>query len=111
MITCTSNFVIYDLWCNRCRNSAAAHPGFDQYTGKTENTASERFNGHKSDILTGKTYKAVADHFSQPGHKLSDLRFLPFEKVNSNDPTVLASRETFWIQKKETYKLGINRQK
>ena len=87
------------------------NPGFDQYTGKTENTASERFKGHKSDILTGKSYKAVADHFGQQGHKLSDLRFLPFEVVQSNDATVLASRETFWIEKKETFKLGINRQK
>ena len=111
VITCTSKSVIYDLWCDRCRNSAAANPGFDQYTGKTENTASERFNGHKSDISTGKTYKAVAEHFSQPGHKLSDLRFLPFESVMSDDPTVLASREQYWIQKKETFKLGINRQK
>ena len=111
MISCTTNFVIYDLWCDRCRNSAAANPGSDHYIGKTENSASERFNGHKSDISTGKTFKAVAEHFKLAGHKLSDLRFLPFEKVMSNDPMVLASREQYWIAKKETFSLGINRQK
>ena len=87
------------------------HPERDPYTGRTENTASERFNGHKSDISTGKTFKAVAEHFQLPGHKLSDLRFLPFEQVMSSDPTVLASREQYWIARKETYSLGINRQK
>ena len=70
-----------------------------------------RFNGHKSDIITGKIYKAVAEHFHQPGHQLSDLIFLPFESVNSSDPTVLASREQYWISKKQTFNLGINRQK
>ena len=111
MITCTSKCLIYDLWCHRCRNSASANPGSDQYTGKTEDSASKRFNGHKSDIITGKIYKAVAEHFHQPGHQLSDLRFLPFESVNSSDPTVLASREQYWISKKQTFNLGINRQK
>ena len=62
-----------------------ANPGSDQYTGKTERRAADRFSGHKSDINTGKEFKAVASHFNQPGHKTSDLRFLPFEIVHSND--------------------------
>ena len=111
VITCTTNCIIYDLWCDRCRNSAAAMPGSDHYTGKSENTASERFTGHRSDVSTGKIFKAVAQHFNQPGHKLSDMRFLPFETVNSNDPMVLASREAYWIEKKKTFEFGINRQK
>ena len=85
---------------NKCRNSACANPGSDQYTGKTLNQAAERFSGHKSDINTGKISKAVANHFSQPGHKSSDIRFLPFEIVRNNDPTLLVSREQYarlWI--------------
>ena len=64
-----------------------------------------------SDVSTGKIFKAVAQHFNQPGHKLSDMCFLPFETVNSNDPMVLASREAYWIEKKKTFEFGINRQK
>ena len=109
-ITCTSTNIIYDLWCDKCRNSACANPGSDQYTGKSVNQA-ERFSGHKSDINTGKISKAVANHFSQPGHKPSDIRFLPFEIVRNNDPTLLASRETYWIQRKRTFESGLNRQK
>ena len=77
----------------------------------SSNQASERFSGHKSDITTGKISKAVANHFSQPGHKASDIRFLPFEIIKTNDPTLLASREQYWIQKKRTLESGLNRQK
>ena len=110
-ITCTSKFVIYDIWCNRCRNSASANPGSDQYTGKTQNQVAERFSQHKSDVNTEKLSKAVAHHFTLPGHKTSDMRILPFESVPGNDPTLLASREAFWIQKKKTFAAGMNRQK
>ena len=39
------------------------------------------------------------------------MRFLPFEVVHNGDPTLLASREQFWIDKKKTFEIGINRQK
>ena len=86
-------------------------PGSHHYTGKTKNMASHRFTGHRSDLSTGKVFKAVANHFNEPGHKLSDMRFLPFEVVQSNDPMVLAARETYWIEKKELLEFGINRRK
>ena len=110
-ITCTSKNIIYDLWCQKCRDSPSAIRGSDQYTGKTEKMASSRFSSHKSDTNTGKISKAVAEHFHLPGHKFSDIRFLPFEKINSNDPTLLRSREEYWISKKKNLEYGINRQK
>ena len=110
-ITCTSSNIIYDIYCDKCRHSAMANPGSDQYTGKSRNTKAEKFSGHKSDVNTGKLYKAVANHFNQPGHRTSDLRFLPFEVVNGNEPFLLASREQYWIRKKKSFELGINRQK
>ena len=109
VITCTTKNIIYDLWCEKCRWSAMANPGTDQYTGKSTNDGVTRFTGHKSDINTRKE-KAVAAHFNQPGHSSSDLRFLPFEVVHG-DETLLSSREQYWIKKKRTFELGINRQK
>ena len=103
--------VIYDLWCNKCRFSPSASIGSDQYTGKTENLASSRFSAHKSDVNTGKLSKAVSDHFNLPGHTTSDMRFLPFEKITSSDPTLLKPREEYWIMKKKNLEFGINRQK
>ena len=111
VITCTSKNIIYDLWCEKCRNSVAANPGSDHYVGKTQNTAAQRFGSHKSDVNMGKIFKPVSEHFIKPGHKKSDMKFLPFEVVNSNDQTLLASRESYWIQKKKTYEYGINRRK
>ena len=94
----------------KCRTSAAAIPGSDQYTGKSSiNDSATRFSGHKSDINTRKN-KAVAEHFNQPGHSSSDARFLPFEVVHG-DETLLNSREQYWIKKKKTFEFGINRQK
>ena len=55
--------------------------------------------------------KAVPEHFNGPGHSMSDMVFLPIEKVLNRDETLLASREEFWIRKKQSYEKGINRQK
>ena len=84
-ITCTTKNVIYDLWCDKCRNSATPNPGSDHY-------------------------KAVSQHFNLPGHSASDMRFLPFESVKG-DRILLESREQYWINKKRTFEMGINRQK
>ena len=73
-LTCTTENLIYDLWCNKCRNSPSATAGSEQYTGKTSNMASNRFSSHKSDVNTGKISKSVAEHFNLPGHKPSDMR-------------------------------------
>ena len=73
--------------------------------------ASNRFNSHKSDINVGNISKGVAEHFNLPGHSTSNMRFLPFEKINSDDPTLLRSREEYWISRKHNLEFGINRQK
>ena len=107
-ITCTDSFLIYDILCLKCHRE---HPGDkDLYTGKTTDTAASRLSAHRSDVRTKKN-KAVAEHFNGPGHSMSDMRFLPFEKIYQQDETLLASREEFWIQKKQSYEKGINRQK
>ena len=73
--------------------------------------ASSRFSSHKSDVNTGRISKAISEHFNLPGHKVSDMRFLPFEIVKENDGTLLSSRETYWIEKKKNLEFGMNRQK
>ena len=65
------------------------------------------WSAHKSDVVTGKISKSVAEHFNEPTY----LRFQPFEIIHSNDPTLLASRESYWIAKKKVLHGGLNRQK
>ena len=55
--------------------------------------------------------KAVSEHFNGTGHSMSDMRFLPFEKIPQLDATLLAAREEYWIRKKQSYEKGINCQK
>ena len=109
-ITCQTKNVIYDLWCDKCRNSVTPDPGSEQYTGKTSGDGATRFSHHKSDVTTQKD-KAVSSHFQLPGHSSSDMRFLPFEAIAEDDGTLLASREEYWIKKKKTLECGINRKK
>ena len=59
---------------------------------------------------TGKK-KAVPEHFNGPGHSISDMLFVPFEKIMNRDETLLKSREEYWIRRKLSYEKGINRQK
>ena len=100
---------MYDITCLKCNQE---HPGIeDQYTGKTTDTAASRSSAHRSDVRTLKISKAISEHFNRPGHSISDMKFLPFEKIYNKDETLLASREEYWIMKKENYEKGINRKK
>ena len=107
-ITCTDSYILYDILCLKCNRE---HPGDqDLYTGKTTDTAASHLSSHRSDVRTQKI-NAIGEHFNGPGHSISDMRFLPFEKITQNDETLIGSREEFWIQKKQSYEKGINRQK
>lgn len=100
-IKCTDTFLIYSIQCRKCPSI--------EYVGQTTQTASTRFYNHRSDVTTKKLAKPVANHFNLPGHKLSDLVFLPFEKLRVKDKTMLDVRERYWISKKGTHKHGLNK--
>ena len=101
MIKCTDTYLIYSIQCRKCPSI--------QYVGQTTQTASTRFSNHRSDVTTKKVDKPVSNHFNLPGHQLSDLVFLPFEKLRVKDKTMLEVRERYWISKKGTYKHGLNK--
>ena len=92
MIKCTDTYLIYSIQCRKCPSI--------QYVGQTTQTASTRFSNHRSDVTTKKVDKPVSNHFNLPGHQLSDLVFLPFEKLRVKDKTMLEVRERYWISKK-----------
>ena len=99
-IKCSDTYIIYSIQCKICPKI--------EYIGQTSNTAANRFYGHQSDILLDKTNKPVPKHFCDRNHKLSDMLFLPFEKLRRKDKTLLDLREKFWIDKKNTAKTGLN---
>ena len=51
------------------------------------------------------------EHFSLPGHKLSDIGGMVLEHVRSDNPYILRAREELLIQKFDSYKFGLNKEK
>ena len=100
-ISCSDTFVIYSISCKKCPTI--------EYIGQTSQSAAKRFYSHRSDITNKKVDKPVPEHFNRPGHSVSDMLFLPFEKLRKSDATMLNVRERFWINKKETLINGLNR--
>ena len=100
-ITCTDRFIIYSIKCRNCPQI--------EYIGQTSQRASDRFHCHKSDIINKKVHKPVPFHFCLPNHSSCDMIFLPFEKLNKPDKTLLDIRERFWIDRKQTLKYGLNK--
>ena len=69
----------------------------------------ERFSEHKGYALNQKTSKTTGEHFSQKGHKVSDMRVTVLEKVFSSDPAVRKERERHFIVKMNTKHKGLNK--
>ena len=99
-IRCSDTYIIYSIQCKQCPKI--------EYIGQTTNSAKERFYGHHSDVLNKRINKPVPKHFCDGRHKVSDMLFIPFEKLRKKDQTLLDLREKFWINKKNTAKTGLN---
>ena len=100
-IRCSDSYIIYSISCKKCPDL--------EYVGQTSLPASKRFYNHYSDIVNQKVDKPVPEHFNKPGHSVSDMCFLPFERLRKRDKTMLTVRERFWISEKDTLKNGLNR--
>ena len=100
-ICCDDTFVIYSIQCKKCPRI--------QYVGQTIQPVYKRFLSHRSDILSKKKDKPVANHFCSRNHCSDDMIFTPFEKLYKKDKTLLDIREKFWIQKKKTVMFGLNK--
>ena len=103
-ISCKTQRVIYSCTCDLGNKSCPDHP---QYIGKTARPAHVRFSEHRNSVKPGGS-TTVGHHFTQPGHGIHDMVFLPFEKVASTDPFVLEVRESYWISKYNTVSQGLN---
>ena len=85
---CQTKNILYCISCDRCRQ---------QYVGESERTLQERFS------------KTTALHFSQNGHKVSDMKVTVLEKIFSTDGAVRKEREKHYIQEMNTKYKGLNR--
>ena len=85
------------------------NPSPVQYIGESERTLQERFSEHKGYALNQKVNKTTGEHFSQKGHKVSDMRVTVLEKIFSSDPAIRKEREKLFINKMNTKYKGLNK--
>ena len=49
-------------------------------------------------------------HFNIPGHSVADIEGIVLEKVRSEDPFILKTREHYYIQKFDSFRNGLNKE-
>ena len=67
---------------------------------------SEHRDYPKRDILT----EPSGEHFNKMGHSVANLKGQVLERVKSKDPFVLKARESYLIQKFDTFRNGLNKE-
>ena len=80
-----------------------------QYIGESECTLQERFSEHKGYAQNCNTKKSTGAHFSQQGHRVSDMKVTIIEKNFSSDQAIRKEREKFYIMKMNTKYKGLNK--
>ena len=108
-ITCTTSNVLYIATCEKGDKTCPSRP---QYCGETGQTAEERFCGHRNTIVQAYhqgTTIPVGEHFQLPGHSVSDLVFIPVEKIYSRNIFVRKARERYLINKYNLIDSGLNK--
>ena len=99
-VNCQSRNILYCIQCDKCRI---------QYIGESERTLQERFSEHKGYAQNNNKKKSTGEHFSQQGHKISDMKVTVIEKIFSSDPAIRKEREKFYIMKMNTKYKGLNK--
>ena len=97
---CQTSNCIYLLGCKRCPQ---------QYIGESERSLKDRFLEHKGYVSNNIQSKATGAHFTQKGHKISDMEFTIVEKIFNPDAQYRKQREKMYINKFNTKHKGINK--
>ena len=98
LLTCKTRGVTYLLECKKCGQ---------QGVGKTTQSLMVRAGQHRRAVLNGDSSQKMYQHFQTRGHSETDMRFIAIEQV-FGDEYILAARETFWIDKLQTIRKGLN---
>ena len=95
--------MIYKITCKK-------HPKF-VYIGETQRKFYKRAGDHRGYVNRKETNQPTGEHFTQPGHKTSDMTCTIIEQVlPANDPFLRKRREKWWINKYQSIEYGANTQ-
>ena len=82
-----------------------------QYIGQTKWQLKYIIADHRGYITNKVLSSPTGEHFNLPGHSLADMRTSVIEQVKKNDEYYRKERETYCINKFNTYYEGLNREK
>ena len=105
---CQSENVIY-LW--RCKKENCSKRPENFYIGMTTRKFQIRFSEHLGYIKSDKYTEPSGEHFNLPGHTLSDMEGMVLEQVKNRNPYILRAREELIIQRFDSYKFGLNKER
>ena len=123
-INCQTENVVYAWKCTKCHENFTVNTNKrhvptlnlrvnvkgSNYIGLSKRTFAKRFSEHRDYPKSGKVEEPSGQHFSLPGHSVSNLQGLAVEHVRNKDPFVLKAREAYLIQKFDSYRKGLNQE-
>ena len=100
-IDCHTTDVLYRITCIKC-------PDF-VYIGETSRKLSERLTQHRGYVNRQDLSQPTGAHFNGPGHSLSDMRAIAFERIlPKGNHMMRKQRESMWINRYDSARHGAN---
>ena len=99
-LTCETHNCVYLLECKKCDK---------RYIGETGRMLKARFSDHRGYINNQVIGVTTGDHFNLPGHSLANLQVTILEQVKKEDEQYRKERESYFINKFNTFYSGINK--
>ena len=102
--TCESYNVRYLIECEKYNCKL-------RYIGQTKRALKYRLAEHRGYVNQNITDKSTGSHFNLPGHSQANLKITVLERVKKNDKNYREVRESYLINKFNTYYDGLNKKK
>ena len=101
-VDCNSSNVVYLIECNieTCK---------ERYIGETNRKLKDRLADHRGYVTSGVVTQPTGAHFNLPGHSVANLTVTILEKVKKKCNLYRKQRESYFIQKLNTFHEGLNR--
>ena len=100
-VNCESYNCVYLIICQKCNT---------KYIGETGRMLKARFSDHRGYINNQVVSVTTGDHFNLPGHSLANMKIQILEQVKFHNEQYRKERESYLINKFNTYYNGLNRQ-
>ena len=101
-MSCENSNIIYMIECQKENCN-------EQHIGESGRPLRYRLAEHRGYVVNHLTNQPTGAHFNSPGHSLSDMKIMILEQVKIQDPNYRKEREKYFINKFNTYYVGMNR--